>query len=105
MDKLEAHFWIYFPLKFNEQKSSEIKKLDKHDSRIAEYTMKRDEITIIELFNEFSDYEMEDSLTSVFSLVNKGILLRNQFSLSKLREYIIDMHLFENHYKVEINLS
>jgi len=56
--------------------------------------MKRDVITLFELFNEFSDYEMEDSLSSVFRLVNKGILLRNQFSLSKLREYITDMHSF-----------
>ena len=63
--------------------------------------MKRDEITIIELFNEFSDYEVEDSLTSVFRLVNKGVLLRNQFSLSKLREYITEMHSFENLRKID----
>ena len=95
------YIWIYFPLKFNKQKSNELKKLDKHDSRIAEYVMKRDEITIIELFNEFSDYEVEDSLTSVFRLVNKGVLLRNQFSLSKLREYITEMHSFENLRKID----
>ena len=74
------YLWIYFPLKFNKQKSGEIKKLEKHDQRIAEFIKKKEETSISVLLKKFSDYEMEDNLTSIFRLVNKGILLRNQFS-------------------------
>ncbi|MCE7740142.1 MAG: hypothetical protein GPJ50_12270, partial [Candidatus Heimdallarchaeota archaeon] len=77
------YLWIYFPLKFNKQKSGEIKKLEKHDQRIAEFIKKKEETSISVLLKKFSDYEMEDNLTSIFRLVNKGILLRNQFSSFK----------------------
>ncbi len=74
------YFWIYFPLKFNTQKSKEIKKLDKMEQKIAEFGKKKGEVTISSLLQRYSDYEIEDTLTAVFGLVNKGILIRNQFS-------------------------
>ncbi|MCE7748100.1 MAG: hypothetical protein GPJ51_06865 [Candidatus Heimdallarchaeota archaeon] len=74
------YLWIYFPLRFNKQKSGEIKKLDKMEQKIAEFGKKKGEVTISSLLQRYSDYEIEDTLTAVFGLVNKGILIRNQFS-------------------------
>jgi hypothetical protein len=74
------YFWIYFPLGFNQQKSKDIKKLDKLEQRIAELAKKKGEVTIGSLLKKYDDYEMEDTLTAVFSLVNKDILRRSQFS-------------------------
>ena len=74
------YFWIYFPLKFNSQKTKEIKKLDKMEQRIAELAKKRGDVTISSLLKKYSDHEIDETLTAVFGLVNKNILLRSQFS-------------------------
>ncbi len=74
------YIWLYFPLKFNQSKAGEIKKLEKNDVRIALYMKKKEQAAISELLTKFHDSPMEDTLTSVFKLVNKGILERMQFS-------------------------
>ena len=81
-DKLADYLyvWLYFPLKFNESKTKEIKKLDKSDLKIALYMKKKGEARISELLSKYEESPMEDTLTSVFQLLNKGIIERTQFS-------------------------
>jgi len=74
------YVWLYFPLKFNKNKTGEIKKLDKNDLRIALYMKKKEQAAVSELLTKYQDSPMEETLTSVFRLVNKGILERAQFS-------------------------
>lgn len=74
------YVWLYFPLRFNQAKTGEIKKLDKNDLRIALYMKKKEQAAVSELLTKNQDSPMEETLTSVFRLVNKGILERTQFS-------------------------
>ena len=84
-DKLadSLYVWLYFPLKFNQTKSKELKKLDKNDLRIALFMKKKEEGRVSEIITKFQDSPIEEILTSVFQLLNKGFLERSQFSSFK----------------------
>jgi len=74
------YVWMYFPLRFNQSKSGDIRKLDKTDLKIALFVKKKEEARISELITKYQDDPIEETLTSIFSLVNKGFLERTQFS-------------------------
>ena len=74
------YLWVYFPLEYNAKNESEIKKIEGINSRIVGFIKKTKEVTISSILNNYSDLPLEESLITVFKLVNKGVLTRRQFS-------------------------
>ena len=74
------YIWMYFPLRYNKSKEKEIKKLGKNEQKIALYMKKKESAPISEILTKYQDSPIEETLTSVFNLVNLNILERMQFS-------------------------
>lgn len=74
------YLWVYFPLEFDAKKESEIKKIEGLNPRVVNFLKKNKEVTISSILNNYPDIPLEETLTTIFKLVNKGVLIRRQFS-------------------------
>ncbi|MBY9002250.1 MAG: hypothetical protein KGD64_15120, partial [Candidatus Heimdallarchaeota archaeon] len=73
------YLWIFFPLVFDVKKQKEIKKLKDVNSRVVDFIAKSGSVTISSLITKYKNVDLDDILRTVFTLVNKGFLLRQRF--------------------------
>jgi hypothetical protein len=74
------YLWVYFPLGYNAKNESEIKKIEGINLRVVSFIKKKKEITISAILNNYPDIPLKETLTTIFKLVNEGVLTRRQFS-------------------------